>query len=78
MERALGNLHGNDRSTCENERADRPKEGPLSTALFNEGWNRRDVLNAGNLRWLLEQGYPGRKLILWAHSSLHECPPPLA
>ena len=31
--------------------------------------NRRDACNAENLRWLLEQGYPGRKIIVWAHNA---------
>ncbi|MBM0106914.1 erythromycin esterase family protein [Steroidobacter sp. S1-65] len=31
-------------------------------------FNRRDERNAHNLRWLIEQGYPGRKLIVWAHN----------
>lgn len=31
--------------------------------------NRRDACNADNLRWLIEQGYPGRKLIIWAHNA---------
>lgn len=31
--------------------------------------NRRDARNAENLRWLLEQGYPGRKVIVWAHNA---------
>jgi erythromycin esterase len=31
--------------------------------------NRRDAHNADNLRWLIEQGYPGRKVIVWAHNA---------
>lgn len=31
-------------------------------------FNRRDERNAHNLRWLIERGYPGRKLIVWAHN----------
>jgi erythromycin esterase len=31
--------------------------------------NRRDACNADNLRWLIEHGYPGRKLIIWAHNA---------
>lgn len=30
--------------------------------------NRRDATNAQNLRWLIEEGYPGRKMIVWAHN----------
>jgi erythromycin esterase-like protein len=31
--------------------------------------NRRDACNAENLRWLIERGYPGRKIIIWAHNA---------
>jgi erythromycin esterase len=31
--------------------------------------NRRDARNAENLRWLIEQGYPGRKVVIWAHNA---------
>jgi erythromycin esterase len=31
--------------------------------------NRRDACNAENLRWLIEHGYPGRKVIIWAHNA---------
>jgi erythromycin esterase-like protein len=31
--------------------------------------NRRDARNAENLRWLIEQGYPGRKIVIWAHNA---------
>jgi erythromycin esterase len=31
--------------------------------------NRRDACNADNLRWLIEHGYPGRKIIVWAHNA---------
>ncbi|MGH8174788.1 MAG: erythromycin esterase family protein [Steroidobacter sp.] len=31
-------------------------------------FNRRDAQNARNLRWLIEKGYPGRKMIVWAHN----------
>lgn len=30
--------------------------------------NRRDALNADNLRWLLDKNYAGRKAIVWAHN----------
>ncbi len=29
--------------------------------------NRRDLVNAVNLRWLLEERYAGRKALVWAH-----------
>ena len=31
--------------------------------------NRRDAHNAENLRWLIEQGYPDRRIIIWAHNA---------
>lgn len=31
--------------------------------------NRRDALMAENLRWLIEEGYPDRKIIVWAHNA---------
>jgi len=31
-------------------------------------FNRRETQNARNLRWLAGEGYPGRKLIVWAHN----------
>jgi len=31
-------------------------------------FNRREAQNARNLRWLAAEGYPGRKLIVWAHN----------
>jgi erythromycin esterase len=31
--------------------------------------NRRDTLNAENMRWLIEEGFPDRKLIVWAHNA---------
>jgi erythromycin esterase len=33
------------------------------------GENRRDALMAENLRWLIEEGYPDRKIIVWAHNA---------
>jgi erythromycin esterase len=31
--------------------------------------NRRDACNADNLRWLIDHGYAGRKIIIWAHNA---------
>lgn len=31
--------------------------------------NRRDACNADNLRWLIDHGYPDRKIIIWAHNA---------
>jgi erythromycin esterase len=68
MERAIENLRGNGRDVYDRERPDRPTAGATATTLSNEDWNRRDALNARNLRWLVEEGYPGRKIIIWAHN----------
>lgn len=45
---------------------DRHREGG-ATSVASE--NRRDALNADNVRWLMDEGYPGRKLIIWAHNA---------
>lgn len=68
MERALDNLRGNDRNVYDDERRDPPTAAGAKGALVNADWNRRDALNARNLRWLIEEGYPGRKIIVWAHN----------
>jgi erythromycin esterase-like protein len=68
MERVIDNLRGNDRNLYDTERPDRPTAGAAASALFNEGWNRRDALNARNLRWLVAEGFPGQKIIVWAHN----------
>jgi erythromycin esterase len=31
--------------------------------------NRRDQINAENLRWLIDTAYPGRKIMVWAHNA---------
>jgi erythromycin esterase len=31
--------------------------------------NRRDSINAQNLRWLIEEGHRGKKIIVWAHNA---------
>jgi len=45
---------------------------PAGTSAFSarlEVENRRDAVNAGNLRWLIEEVYAGRKVIVWAHNA---------
>lgn len=68
MERTIENLRGNGRDVYDRERLDRSAAGAAASALFSEDWNTRDALNARNLRWLVEEGYPGRKIIIWAHN----------
>lgn len=48
---------------------------PVSTGRTNASFrnmdayfSRRDGQNARNFRWLVEKGYPGRKIIVWAHN----------
>jgi erythromycin esterase len=36
-------------------------------ALISE--NRRDHINAENLRWLIDKAYAGRKIMVWAHNA---------
>lgn len=67
MERAIEGLRGNIKNVFDRMRSDR-HGNVAGSALYNEGWNRRDALNAENLRWLLQNGYPGRKIIIWAHN----------
>lgn len=66
-ELAIENMRGNDTNVYDRQRPDRPA-GSAASALYNEGWNRRDALNASNLRWLIQNGYTGRKIIVWAHN----------
>jgi erythromycin esterase len=33
------------------------------------GENRRDQVNADNLKWLIETAYAGKKIIVWAHNA---------
>ena len=35
---------------------------------FSKFWDQRDEQGAHNLRWLIEKGYPGRKVMFWAHN----------
>jgi erythromycin esterase len=57
MERVIENLRVNDRNVYDRH-----------SNLIVEEWNRRDAQNVRNLRWLIEDGYPGRKIIVWAHN----------
>jgi len=64
MAHAVANLAGYAANTFEQFGADVPARSDAE--LVRE--NRRDALNAQNLRWLIEEGYPGRKIIVWAHN----------
>ena len=60
MIRALASLAGYGANLLEGENA-------AQYALTME--NRRDRINADNLRWLIETAYEGRKIIVWAHNA---------
>lgn len=64
MARAIANLAGYAANTFEQFGADVPARADAE--LVRE--NRRDALNAQNLHWLIEECYPGRKIIVWAHN----------
>lgn len=65
MERAIENLRGRGRRIYNEERAD-----PLPQSVqTSQSWNLRDGLMADNLRWLMQQVHPGRKVIVWAHNA---------
>jgi erythromycin esterase len=65
MARALVNLAGFGANLYERYGTD---GGESSDALLVRE-NRRDAINAQNLRWLIEEGYRGRKVIIWAHNA---------
>ena len=72
---AFEEVHGSRKSSfmehaIENMRTDAAirYDAHHSAAPNVERENRRDALNASNLRWLIEDGYPGRKIIVWAHN----------
>jgi len=48
--------------------------GPVGVQLKDPTsyFDKRDEENARNIRWLLDAGYPGRKIIVWAHN-VHIC-----
>lgn len=65
IDHCLANLAGFGANLLNRHRADvMPRDRP---SVASE--NRRDALNAENVRWLMDEGYPGRKLIIWAHNA---------
>lgn len=68
MEHAISNLHDDSLNIYARRRPDRPK-GAAQVPLRSEEWNRRDARMATNLRWLIDERYRGRKLIVWAHNA---------
>ena len=67
MARAIANLRDNGANAYARNGPDRPA-GSTGDVPSIEVENRRDAGNADNLRWLIEEGYRGRKLVVWAHN----------
>jgi erythromycin esterase len=66
MTRAIANLGGYSANLYEQYGVDLPAD---ASALAVARENRRDAINAENLRWIAEHGYAGRKIIVWAHNA---------
>jgi erythromycin esterase len=65
MVRALENVRNRATSASNRQRLEALPEAQRISA----DWNFRDTLMAENLRWLLDEEYPGRKVIVWAHNA---------
>jgi erythromycin esterase len=65
MRRVVGSLNARAANLYQSFGTDVP--APADGGLAEQ--NRRDAHNAENLRWLIEQGYPGRRMIIWAHNA---------
>ena len=68
LQHAIGDLRASGTALYHRERADR------ATAFTEEArdrnqWNERDARMADNLRWLIQERYAGRKVIVWAHNA---------
>ncbi len=66
MIRAITGLAGFGANLLE-EQGKHSAEEAARYALTRE--NRRDRINADNLRWLIDTAYAGRKIIVWAHNA---------
>jgi erythromycin esterase len=67
MVRAITGLAGYGANILEEQGSQTAKAGTGGSAATHE--NRRDRINAENLKWLIENTYRGRKIIVWAHSA---------
>jgi erythromycin esterase len=65
MARIVASLGGRGATLYERDGVDVPADPDAAVAQEN----RRDALNAENLRWLIDEGYPDRKIIVWAHNA---------
>jgi erythromycin esterase len=66
MMRAIASLAGYGANLFE-EQGKHSTEEAARYALTRE--NRRDRINADNLRWLIDTAYSGRKIMVWAHNA---------
>jgi erythromycin esterase len=64
--RAIASLAGYGANLLE-EQGKHSAEDDARFALTRE--NRRDRVNADNLRWLIDTAYAGRKIMVWAHNA---------
>jgi erythromycin esterase len=69
MERAIENMRSSGSSMYDFLDAREHAKSDEADARSNKRWNRRDAQNASNLRWLIQEHYPGRKIIVWAHNA---------
>jgi erythromycin esterase len=65
MVRALENVRGRAARASTRQQLEALPEAHRISA----DWNLRDTLMAENLRWLLDEEYPRRKVIVWAHNA---------
>ncbi len=66
MMRAVASLAGYGANLLE-EQGKHSTEDTARDAVAHE--NRRDRINADNLRWLIDTAYAGRKIMVWAHNA---------
>jgi erythromycin esterase len=66
MVRAITGLAGYGANLLEEQGSQSAKAGAGGEVAHE---NRRDRINADNLKWLIDNTYRGRKIIVWAHSA---------
>jgi len=66
MMRAVRSLEGYGQNLLETQGEHTPEEA-AQYAVGTE--NRRDRINAENLRWLIDEEYAGKKIVVWAHNA---------
>ncbi len=68
MERATENMRTEGLNLYDVIGPDRPAGSPAFASRL-EVENRRDAQNANTLRWLIQELYAGKRLIVWAHNA---------